>query len=652
MASGKSLGVLTLDLTAKIGGFTAGMGKAERELDKRAKSIEARAKKMGMALGVALAAAGAAAAVGVRDAINAADKLNDMSAKLGIGVDKLSAWGYAAGQAGTDIATLETGLTKLNKAIAEGMDAGSAQAKVFDALGISIDAASDATSLLPQIADRFAGIESAATKTKLAMELFGKSGAELIPFLEQGAGGLAELEARAAELGIVLDTKTAKAAGEFNDRLDDLKAVTDGLWNQLAGALLPALNNVAAAMSNSATTGGGLAKVVAFIGEQAEATTKDLAFFIETARELAALAEAAFKPRGGVALERYNRARMFDNVQGGMTQGSNAGDLAKKGVDAAFDLIAQPLPKKFDTAKLDKYLAGTASRAGTAAKAVRSVNVALREHAELIPEIDRRALEHEQAIMDWRDRLEDLQASMAGPVAEAMLEHERALQQVRSAYAAGQMSVEDFTEWQRVLADQLAATTGAMDAQLEISDALAEQQAQWDFVQDASTDALADILSGSKSARSAVDDLAMSIRQMLAQWASNKIMESLFGMLGGSPASQGASVIDAFEGLFQFAKGGAFNKGRVIPFANGGVVSAPSFFPMAGATGLMGEAGPEAIMPLARGSDGKLGVRMHGGGGMVVNNTINVPRNTSYETAAQVASRAGSATARSMRRNG
>lgn len=648
MASGKSLGVLTLDLVAKIGGFVAGMGKAERELDKRARTMEARAKKLGTALGVALAAAGAAAAVGIKNAIDAADQLNDMSDKLGIGVDKLSAWGYAAGQAGTDIATLETGLTKLNKAIADGMDAGSAQAKVFDSLGISIDAASDATSLLPQIADRFAGIESTATKTKLAMELFGKSGAELIPFLEQGAGGLAELEARAAELGIVLDTNTAKAAGEFNDRLDDMKAVTNGLWNQLAGALLPALNKTAEAMTNGATSGGGLAKIVGFIGDQAEATTKDLAFFIETARELSALVEAAFKPRGGVYLERYNQIQARKQMAAGKARSD---DLATQGVDAAFDLIAQPLPKKFDTTALDKYLAGTASRAGTAAKAVRSVNTALREHAELIPEIDRKALEHEQAVMDWRDRLEDLQASLAGPVAEAMLEHDRALQQIQSAYAAGQMSVEDFTTWQQALADQLAATTGAMGDQLELSDQLAEQQRQWDFVQDASTDALADILSGSKSARDAVDDLASSITRMLAQWASNKIMESLFGMFGGSPASQGESVIGAFEGLFQFAKGGAFDKGRVIPFANGGIVSAPSFFPMASGTGLMGEAGPEAIMPLARGAGGKLGVRMHGGGA-TVNQTFMVQGSPDKRTREQMARTSGREAARAMSRTG
>ncbi len=52
-----------------------------------------------------------------------------------------------------------------------------------------------------------------------------------------------------------------------------------------------------------------------------------------------------------------------------------------------------------------------------------------------------------------------------------------------------------------------------------------------------------------------------------------------------------------------------------MAFADGGVVNSPVLFPLQGGTGLMGEAGPEAIMPLSRGSDGRLGVRLGGGGG-------------------------------------
>lgn len=86
--------------------------------------------------------------------------------------------------------------------------------------------------------------------------------------------------------------------------------------------------------------------------------------------------------------------------------------------------------------------------------------------------------------------------------------------------------------------------------------------------------------------------------------------------------SVGSALQSTLSGLLGFAKGGAFAGGRVSAFAQGGVVDRPTTFPMRGGTGLMGEAGPEAIMPLARGADGRLGVR--GGGGGAVNVTMNI----------------------------
>jgi len=82
---------------------------------------------------------------------------------------------------------------------------------------------------------------------------------------------------------------------------------------------------------------------------------------------------------------------------------------------------------------------------------------------------------------------------------------------------------------------------------------------------------------------------------------------------------------DFFSGMFSsVGKLFGFAKGGVIPFAAGGVVSTPTYFPMGGGnTGLMGEAGPEAVLPLQRGADGRLGVAT-GGGGTPVNIVFNV----------------------------
>ena len=69
--------------------------------------------------------------------------------------------------------------------------------------------------------------------------------------------------------------------------------------------------------------------------------------------------------------------------------------------------------------------------------------------------------------------------------------------------------------------------------------------------------------------------------------------------------------------------------GHVVPFAAGGVVSTPSYFPMGRYVGLMGEAGAEAILPLQRGADGRLGVAASGGGG-----SVNVVFNVTTQDAA------------------
>ena len=100
------------------------------------------------------------------------------------------------------------------------------------------------------------------------------------------------------------------------------------------------------------------------------------------------------------------------------------------------------------------------------------------------------------------------------------------------------------------------------------------------------------------------------------------------------------------------ASGGAFTRGRVMPFATGGIVTQPTTFPMRGGTGLMGEAGPEAIMPLTRTPDGKLGVRAEGGTAPALNVTINVstPDVQSFRRSqSQIAAQMGRALARGGR---
>lgn len=111
----------------------------------------------------------------------------------------------------------------------------------------------------------------------------------------------------------------------------------------------------------------------------------------------------------------------------------------------------------------------------------------------------------------------------------------------------------------------------------------------------------------------------------VGQSISNSVLNQALAPVQGQVGSMVGQGLQAMlGGLLPFAKGGAFSSGRVAAFARGGVVDGPTQFPMRGGVGLMGEAGPEAILPLARGSNGKLGIRSEGGGAGSVQVTMNV----------------------------
>ena len=83
--------------------------------------------------------------------------------------------------------------------------------------------------------------------------------------------------------------------------------------------------------------------------------------------------------------------------------------------------------------------------------------------------------------------------------------------------------------------------------------------------------------------------------------------------------------------LIGSANGNVFAQNGIIPYAKGGIVDRPMMFPFAKGIGLMGEAGPEAIMPLKRGADGKLGVAGGGGGNTTVNVSVDASGNANVQ---------------------
>ena len=111
------------------------------------------------------------------------------------------------------------------------------------------------------------------------------------------------------------------------------------------------------------------------------------------------------------------------------------------------------------------------------------------------------------------------------------------------------------------------------------------------------------VMTGKLNFRDLANSIISDLTRMLVRYA---IVQPLFFGL--------------FPGLKPSAKGNVFAENKILPYARGGIVSRPTIFPMADGMGLMGEAGPEAVMPLKRGRGGRLGVEASGGVGNIVVN--------------------------------
>ena len=145
-----------------------------------------------------------------------------------------------------------------------------------------------------------------------------------------------------------------------------------------------------------------------------------------------------------------------------------------------------------------------------------------------------------------------------------------------------------------------------------------------------------------------LEDALKGLAQSVVDTVYGIAVRPVQNALGGAVAN---GINGLVSGLLPFAAGGAFSQGRVMPFARGGIVSQPVTFPMRGGRGLMGEAGPEAIMPLARGADGSLGVQTSGGGRAVtVVMNITTPDVQGFQRSqSQVAAQVSRALARGQR---
>lgn len=272
-------------------------------------------------------------------------------------------------------------------------------------------------------------------------------------------------------------------------------------------------------------------------------------------------------------------------------------------------------------------------------------------------------------------------ASAAGRLVEESMRYAQAVEEPFEKLQRQLKELESAVESNPLIEAETAARLGTKYWQeyLKSLDSVNKELNQFDDfskraaqnIQDSIGQGLVDLMEG--NFKNIGDSFVKMINRMVAEAAAAQLSRYLFGSMvqGGSGDGAVGSLLSTAVGflfgapstgaglttgdfarmdrLLPSANGNAFGPGGVVPFANGGIVNEPTLFKFARGTGLMGEAGPEAIMPLKRGADGKLGVS--GGQQVVVNNNFTINGPITRETQQQIAARVGASAQRAVARN-
>lgn len=620
-----ALATLSIDLVAQLANLQAGMDKAGRIAEKQAAQIEAGYRKMSAAAGAVGAALGAALSVGaivefVRATVDGVDKLNDLADATGASIENLSALEDIAARTGTSVDTVGGAVIKLNKALGDAKP-GSDQAAALEAIGLSAERLKklDPAEALRQVAIALSGFASDGNKARVVQELFGKSLAEVAPLLKD----LAEN----GELNAKVTTEQAQRAEDFNKQLFELKKNTEDAARSIVDKLVPALSELVKGFNT-----GGLRGVGDAIGEMIGLgkeyhASRNLKILADDLKLLQLQTETAPKGPGRTALAKeleaktkefekardvYIKVRGLDQTTPAFRPSQNYGDTraslpaiggnkpgagkpasaARSSVSSYVDPAMQDAIRALestDTAKIERLRAslqailslqdGSELSPG-AAQAIAAINAQIAELTATTKAMP--ATEPVRAYQDALAAIADTNVSQIAALSAALDE----LFRLRDTNLYGP----EVDEAIQRLRDRL----GELKKPLEQTSEFAAQAGR--NIQDALGDSLLQLFEGSASNIGKV--WADTLKKMAAQAAAAQLGKYLLGDQFSKTGNIGGAVGELFTWL------GSFGGAR----ANGGPVRA-------GRPYLVGERGPEMVVPKSNGVVLPNGTSLAGGGG-------------------------------------
>jgi predicted nucleic acid-binding Zn-ribbon protein len=594
-------------------------------------------------------------AAGVLQLAKDLDALNDVSDATGDTVENLSALEDVARRNGGSLDLVSASLTKLNKVLQEATP-GSALDDSLSRLGLNAAELRKAvpTDALQQFAVALAGITNDGDKARLVQVFLGKSLGELAPFLKDVA--------ESGKLNAKVTTDQAAAAERFNKELAALSTNVGNAARSLVSELIPALNQL---FDDQRT--GGFAKI--FSLDKFGSKIDQISLLLQGVGQ----AKRALELKDAISLNPDNVVQLREQLAQVEAEGRRIGEVFKKvrGEFDAFDKQLNPRdqrllaglegpgkPKIGNTSGLGDKSGITSAKLSAVEQYIQrleSANLAALDLSATesltidialgkLPGLTEASRSYLQALAEGLDALKVKSVALNTP-----------LEAFRSSEIAATEAVNAALNTERL--EKYNAERDRLNRLLEATPSAALQQQQQDLLAlgsalergaisinqyyeavetrlgklpptlDESTrraedfgNAMAGAATRALTGFGDVGDIFDTLGRQLADLA---IQTALFNPLKGMLTSGGAGLFS----LLGFANGGAFDSRGPARFAAGGVFDSPTLFKFASGgamnNGVLGEAGPEAILPLKRGPGGKLGVVAQGGG-VTVNNYLTV----------------------------
>jgi TP901 family phage tail tape measure protein len=248
MSAGKvRQGGVFVEIGADAKKFFATLSQVNAQIGKAGKAMAMMGAKL-TAVGTAITAPIAGAAAAFASVGDAAQK---MAARTGMSVEAVTGLAFAAEQSGTDMATLEKGIRTMQRTLDDAATKGGAAADSLRRLGIDAGrlAGMSPEDQFTMMAQALSQIQDPGERAALAMKIFGRAGSALIPLLNGGAAGIAELRAEAERLGIVMDKDTADSAAALTDAMNAMSRAFRAIVVNVGGAVAPIFTKVAQVIS-------------------------------------------------------------------------------------------------------------------------------------------------------------------------------------------------------------------------------------------------------------------------------------------------------------------------------------------------------------------------------------------------------------------